>query len=99
VRVLQALERFGAPLFDLAVDDLLRDDTVFQIGIPPSRIDILSGITGVDFDSAWTRRVVVSIGDLRVGVLAREDFVTNKRAAGRTKDLLDLALLEEAERE
>ena len=45
-RVLQALERFGAPLFDLTIDDLTRHDTVFQIGLPPSRIDILSGITG-----------------------------------------------------
>jgi len=56
-RVLQALERFGAPLIDLTIDDLTRPDTVFQIGLPPSRIDILSGITGVDFDDAWPRRV------------------------------------------
>jgi hypothetical protein len=98
-RVIVALERFGAPLFDLTVDDLTRHDTVFQIGLPPSRIDILSGITAVEFEDAWARRLMVPIGDLQVAVLAREDFVVNKRAAGRTKDLLDLALLDEADRE
>jgi hypothetical protein len=98
-RVLTALGRFGAPLFDLTIDDLTRHDTVFQIGLPPARIDILSGITGVEFEQAWARRVIVTVGEIPVGVLAREDFVINKRAAGRAKDLLDLALLEEAERE
>jgi hypothetical protein len=98
-RVLTALDRFGAPLFDLTANDLTRSDTVFQIGVPPSRIDILSGISGVDFEAAWLRRVTVTIDGLEVGVLARHDFVQNKRAAGRAKDLLDLALLEEADRQ
>lgn len=96
-RVLEALRRFGAPLFDLTSDDLTRHDTVFQIGLPPARVDILSGISGVEFADAWSRRVLVSIEDVQVPVLSREDFVANKRAAGRTKDLLDLALLEEAD--
>lgn len=92
-RVLTALRSFGAPLFDLTVDDLCAADTVFQIGLPPSRIDILSGISGVDFDAAWARRLELEIGDLRVGTLGREDFIANKRASGRPKDLLDLELL------
>jgi len=98
-RVLAALGRFGAPLFDLARDDLTRADTVFQIGLPPSRVDILSGISGVEFSDAWTRRVVVELEGLQVPVLSREDFITNKKAAGRAKDLLDLALLDEADGE
>ena len=92
-RVLEALERFGAPLFDLTVDDLCADDTVFQIGLPPARIDILTGISGIDFDGAWSRRMDIAIGDLTVGTLGRADFIENKRAAGRPKDLLDLELL------
>lgn len=92
-RVLTALRSFGAPVFDLTVDDLCAADTVFQIGLPPSRIDILSGISGVDFDAAWARRLELEIGDLRVGTLGREDFIANKRASGRPKDLLDLELL------
>jgi hypothetical protein len=96
-RVLHALRRFGAPLFDLTTADLTRSDTVFQIGLPPARIDILSGISGVSFDDAWARRTPLTIEGLAVAVLSREDFVANKRAAGRTKDLLDLALLDEAD--
>jgi hypothetical protein len=92
-RVYQALRSFGAALFDLTVDDLSKPDTVFQIGLPPSRIDILSSISGVAFDQAWSNRLDIKIGDLDVGVIGREDFVVNKRAAGRPKDLIDLTLL------
>jgi hypothetical protein len=92
-RVFEALRSFGAALFDLSVDDLSKPDTVFQIGLPPSRIDILTTISGVDFDDAWARRIEVTIGDLRVGVIGRTDFIANKKASGRPKDLLDLELL------
>jgi len=68
------------------------------MGVPPSRIDILSGISGVTFDEAWARRHTVMVDRLAIGILSRENFVANKRAAGRTKDLLDLALLDEADR-
>jgi hypothetical protein len=92
-RVLEALGQFGAPLFDLTIDDLCARDTVFQIGLPPSRIDILTGISGVDFEGAWSRRMEVAIGNLKIGTLSRADFITNKQASGRPKDLLDLELL------
>jgi hypothetical protein len=73
----------GTPVFDLTRDHLTRPDTVFQIGVPPMRVDILSGISGVDFADAWERRMVVAIEGQDVPVLSREDFVANKRAAGR----------------
>ena len=98
-RVLTALGRFGAPLFDLRLDDLSRPDTVFQIGVPPCRIDILTGITGVAFADAWPRRIEVAIGPLTVPVLGREDFIANKKATGRPKDLSDLNLLPPSPRE
>ncbi len=93
VRVLTALRQFGAPLFDLSESDLTATDTVFQIGLPPSRIDILTGISGVVFDDAWERRMEIGIGDLRVNTIGRSDFIANKKASGRPKDLLDLELL------
>ena len=93
VRVLAALRTFGAPLFDLTESDLCAPDTVFQIGLPPSRIDILTGISGVVFDDAWDRRMDVEVGDLRVATIGRSDFIANKKASGRPKDLLDLELL------
>jgi hypothetical protein len=92
-RVLEALTRFGAPLFDLTASDLITPDTVFQIGLPPSRIDLLTSISGVEFEAAWANRMSVTIGSLEVPVLGLADFVVNKRASGRPKDLADLTLL------
>jgi hypothetical protein len=92
-RVLKALARFGAPLLDLTVEDLSTAGTVFQVGLPPSRIDILSSISGVTFEDAWPGRLDVRIDALIVPVLGRADFITNKTATGRPKDLSDLTLL------
>lgn len=92
-RVMRALTAFGAPLMDLSIDDLTKTDTVFQIGVDPSRVDILSGISGVAFQDAWERRLALVIEGVTVPVLSRSDFVTNKRASARPKDLLDLELL------
>ena len=94
-RVLAALRRFGAPLFDLTRDDLVRPGTVFQIGVPPSRIDVLTEISGVGFDDAWPRRLTLAVEGVQVPVIGREDFLANKRAADRPKDRADIALLEE----
>jgi hypothetical protein len=93
-RVLTALRAFGAPLFDLTVDDLADEQTVFQIGVAPVRIDILAGIDGVSFEDAWTRRVMVELGSTRAAVLSLVDLAANKRAAGRPKDLVDLEWIE-----
>lgn len=91
--VLQALREFGAPLFDLTRDDLSRPGVVFQMGVPPGRIDILTSVSGVVFEEAWPRRLVISLSGLSVPVIGREDFIVNKKASGRPKDLLDVALL------
>ena len=96
-RTLRALRSFGAPLADLSLDDLIRPDTVFQIGLPPARIEILSGITGVSFDDAWSRRLELRVGAADIAVLSKTDFVTNKKALGRPKDIADMAMLEDAE--
>ena len=92
-KVRAALAAFGAPLFDLTLEDLSRPGTVFQIGVPPGRIDILTGITGVTFEEAWPRRTSVDLPGIAAPVIGRADFVANKRATGRPKDLADLALL------
>jgi len=94
-RVLKALTAFGAPLFDLTLSDLTKTDTVFQIGQVPSRIDIMTGISGVQFPEAWSSRVAVQIEGIPVSVLGRREFVTNKRAVGRPKDLFDIDMLGE----
>lgn len=90
----KALERFGAPLTDLTPTDLEKDDLVFQIGIPPRRIDILTSITGVEFGDAWDQRTSIEYEDLEIPVLGRGHLIRNKRAVGRTRDLADLEELE-----
>ncbi len=96
-RVWAALERFGAPMDTLgaAPGDLARPGLVLQIGLPPRRIDLLTELTGVDFESAWRSRVVHPIGSLEVSFLDRETLIRNKRATGRLRDLADVERLEE----
>ena len=91
----RGLSSFGAPLTDLSTDDLVDEQTVFQIGVAPIRIDILAGIDGVTFEDAWPRRVEANLGTLTVPVLGLADLATKKRAGGRPKDLADLAWIEE----
>jgi hypothetical protein len=93
-RIMHALAAFGAPLADLAVDDFSREGIVYQIGVPPSRIDILTELTGVSFTEAWPGRVRRPFGDVDVDFIGREAFLRNKRATGRAKDLGDIEGLE-----
>jgi hypothetical protein len=96
-RVWEALTAFGAPLHQISLDDLTSDDVVFQIGVAPNRIDILTTIGGVRFDEAWPRRVKVELWNLTVPVIGRDDLIRSKRAAGRPQDLADLADLEDTD--
>lgn len=93
-RVLAALTAFGAPLHDLKAPDLAAPGTVFQIGVAPIRIDVITAIDGVDFARAWVSRIQAPFADQVVPVLSREDLIRNKRAAGREQDLLDVRWLE-----
>ena len=93
-RVWSALQGFGAPLFDVTREDLARPGVVFQIGVPPCRIDILTEITGVTFDEAWPERLVADVEGRPLPFIGRSALLANKRAAARPKDLGDLAALE-----
>ncbi|MFP4622631.1 MAG: hypothetical protein ACLFRX_00480 [Gemmatimonadota bacterium] len=93
-RVWSALERFGAPLDPLKLDDLSSPDIVFQIGVSPNRIDLLTSLTAVSFDEAWHKRIHVRVGDRDVPTIGKQDFLRNKRAVGRPRDLADVADLE-----
>ncbi len=97
-RVWQALEAFGAPAAALGVSpaDFETPDVVIQIGLPPRRIDVLTGVSGLEFEEAWTDRVVHRIDHLDIPFLGRDALVRNKRASGRFKDLGDLEALGEA---
>ncbi|MES1172659.1 MAG: nucleotidyl transferase AbiEii/AbiGii toxin family protein [Bacteroidota bacterium] len=94
-RVLTALVRFGAPLASAGISatDFARAGTVYQIGLPPRRIDILTEISGVTFDEAWASRELTSVENRPVPFIGRAAFLKNKEAAGRPKDLADVARL------
>lgn len=100
-RVLRALVSFGAPVdaHHVTVADFEQPDRVYQIGLPPRRIDLLTSISGVSFDEAWSSRVGAQIGGVAVHVLGRDAMIRNKRAAGRPKDLLDVELLQRGDAE
>ncbi len=92
--VWQALAEVDAPLDHLEVSELTEADLVFQIGIPPLRIDILTSITGVRFDEAYRARRTVRVADMDVPILGRAHLIQNKRATARPQDLADVAALE-----
>ena len=92
--VMRALVRFGAPLHDLEVEDLVRDDTVFQIGVAPCRIDLVTGVSGLHFEDAFQRAIMMQIGRETIPVMSLDDLIINKRACGRAKDIADAEELE-----
>ncbi|HEX2190298.1 MAG TPA: hypothetical protein VHG51_15425 [Longimicrobiaceae bacterium] len=94
-RVWDALARFGAPMSQLAVEELARPGFFFQIGVAPVRIDILTEIDGVSFDEAWADRQVHDLSGVEVPVISRRHLLINKKSTGRPKDLADAAWLEE----
>ena len=89
-RVWAALEAFGAPLQELRREDLEREGLIFQIGVAPNRIDVITAIDGVEFGEAWEARENTSYGGEPVPVLGRAHLIANKRASGRPQDLVDL---------
>jgi hypothetical protein len=85
---------FGAPLHDLTAEDLSRPGLIFQIGVEPIRIDVITAIDGVVFEEAWSERIAAAFTDQSAAVLSRGHFLANKRAVGREQDLLDVKWLE-----
>lgn len=95
-RVYSALRVFGAPLDTLNEDELTQPGLVFQMGVAPGRIDLLTSLTGLEFDAAWDHRETGELGSVGVAFIGREDLIRNKRAVGRPRDLADASELEGA---
>ena len=93
-RVYTALLQFGAPLREIDEATFVKAGVVFQIGVAPRRIDIMSGVSGVEFDEAYRHRETVEIEGIPIPILSYDDLVRNKRATGRDKDRLDANRLE-----
>jgi hypothetical protein len=93
-RVHAALRRFGASLGELTLEDLATPGIVFQIGVQPNRIDLLTAIDGVTFEEAWPDRLESTYGAEPVHVIGRRHLVQNKRSTGRAQDQIDADLLD-----
>jgi hypothetical protein len=93
-RVLSALDEFGAPRHGLTASDLEAQGTIYQLGVPPNRVDVITVVEGVQFESAWQDRVEVDIEGLRIPVIGKSHLIANKRTVRRPQDLLDADLLE-----
>ncbi len=94
-RVWAALPAFGAPMSQLVVDDFCATDVVFQIGVAPQRVDLLTSISRVEFTEAWPNRLVTDLDGLKANVIGRRELLQNKMASARPKDLLDADILRE----
>ena len=93
-RVMSALRSFGAPLEAVTEADMARPGVVFQIGVAPNRIDLMTSIDAVTFDDAWPARTLTSYGDQAIAAISRAHLIANKRATGRPQDALDADMLE-----
>lgn len=96
--VYRALAEFGAPLAGVTPADFRNDpNSVFQIGQPPARVDILQKIDGVDFDEAWKERIDTSVSGIASHIISTRHLIQNKLASGRLRDLADVEAIREAE--
>lgn len=92
--VLRALKTFAAPLNGLTAEDLQQPGTVFQIGVAPRRIDIMTEASGLNFNSAFENSAQIEIEGMDIHIPSIHDLICNKKASGRTKDLADAEALE-----
>ena len=94
-RILQALAEFGFGSVDLTEEDLCTPRKVIQLGVPPVRVDFMTSLTGVSWEQAAETKSPGNYGDVPVFFIGRAEFIANKRALGRKKDLADLEALGE----
>lgn len=94
-RIMAALDEFGFGSVGLTAADFESRDKVIELGVPPVRVDIITSLTGVSWEDAVTGRAKGKYGDIPVYFIGREQFISNKKALGRKKDLADLEALGE----
>ena len=92
-RIFRAVEQFGFGDLELAVEDFTREDQVVQLGVAPNRIDVMTFLSGISFDEAWSSREIGELDGLSVPFISKEMLKRNKIACGRLQDLADLEYL------
>lgn len=93
-RILAVLHDFGFAPLDLAVEDFILPNKVIQLGQPPNRIDIMTSISGVNFEECYQATIEIELDGIVVRFIGLEDLIKNKRSTGRLRDLGDIEELE-----
>ncbi|MCX7736746.1 MAG: nucleotidyltransferase family protein [Candidatus Kapabacteria bacterium] len=93
-KLLKALKDFGFGSLDIKIDDFLQPNKVIQLGYPPNRIDLLTSVSGLEFDECYPKKVSIDVSGLKIDFIDLESLKKNKKATGRHKDLDDLENLE-----
>jgi hypothetical protein len=94
-RILAALEEFGFGSVGLTPEDFAIPENIIQLGVPPVRVDIVTSLTGVSWDDVASGREKALYGDVSICYIGKKEFIRNKRALGRKKDLADIEALGE----
>jgi predicted nucleotidyltransferase len=94
-KILSAITSFGSPTSGLTKDAFVQKGIIFQIGVAPRRVDLITHIDGVDFNKAYPYRTTIVMEGLNLPLISKEDLIKNKKSTGRDKDLVDVKQLEE----
>lgn len=93
-KVVQVIDEFGFSFMGLTTEDLLEKGIITQFGYPPLRIDILNEIDGIEFSEAIQDRQIFTAHELSIAFIGVKDFIKNKEATGRAKDIQDLKAMQ-----
>ncbi|MDR3012839.1 MAG: nucleotidyl transferase AbiEii/AbiGii toxin family protein [Chitinispirillales bacterium] len=94
IRIVKALEKFGAPMHEITAEDFEKEGTIFQIGVAPIRIDIITATVGVKFEEAFRNIENIEADGINIPLISISDLIENKKATGRPQDLIDVEHLE-----
>lgn len=89
-KLMVVLRDFGFDMPELTPELFLKEKNIVRMGIPPMRIEITTGISGVEFDACYAQKVVDILDGVQVNIINLQDLKVNKKASGRFKDLNDL---------
>ena len=92
-KVFAALKEFGAPLQGISAEDFTKKTHVYQIGVAPVRVDIIMGVGGLEFTTAWKYKVKAGLENIKVNIIGEEQLIQTKEKASRPSDLLDIEAL------
>ena len=94
LKMVNALKEFGFDIPELKKEMFLQKEKIIRMGVPPMRLEIITTIDGVDFEKCFNNRVIADFKSFKVNFISKGDLLTNKRASGRPKDLVDYSKLQ-----